>query len=401
MGKSKVKNTNEVKNELFSAMFRSGVLKDESIVATVPIGNEDAVQTLFADMQPAEFVNEVLLGENHPTDDWSGNIILTLEWAKSFAEHINTKPGPLYARGHEDAGGHWAMRAIPSGYIIGAKVEEGDNPRLLLRNRLLMKKNEMEKEFVEQTMREIAAGMLSTSTGDIQKRRIEFTDDGDFKSYAIESIRGQTNALVEHDMHASEAQIVSSNFKLGYYDKNDNYIQTNLGGQPNSVVDRKIHQEGEETMKFTELVENIKTSFKNGEGDQAALLSALGLKAVTEEDVAMLARAKTAEEKAGKPIDEFVNAVLEERKSNFASVRDAKLKDAFAEPEVFALAKDLFRLNEGDAIAIEEEVTRLKSLESVKTIQTTLAAGVGHVMTTPNVNKGTESTNQTNGVVEV
>lgn len=154
-------------------------------------------------------------------------------------------------------------------------------------------------------------------------------------------------------------------------------------------------------MKFTELVENIKTSFKNGEGDQAALLSALGLKAVTEEDAVMLARAKTAEEKAGKPIDEFVNAVLEERKSNFASVRDAKLKDAFAEPEVFALAKDLFRLNEGDAIAIEEEVTRLKSLESVKTIQTTLAAGVGHVMTTPNVNKGTESTNQTNGVVEV
>jgi len=380
---------NKFKKELYNARFSTRVIGGAGVEAeSIPVGNPSAVETLFKGMEAIEFVNEVLLGEEHPTDDWSGNIILTEEWARSYANAVNKTPGLLYTKGHEDAAQHWATRAIAGGYIVGGKVENG---RLLLRNRLLVKKNEADKEFVEQTMREIAAGMLSTSTGDIQKRRIEFVEDGKYKQYAVESVKNQTNALVEHDMHASDAKIVSANFRLGYYDSNDRFV----GVEPNATDGGGNHDKGEETMGFKETVEIIKTALKSGEGDMPTLLKELGLEVVTEEVKTAVARLKAAEDKVG-DISAFVSGITAEREASFTTIKSAKLKEAFTDSIVHEVAESLFSVKAGGEKEITDEITRLKGLGVIKNIQTDLASRVGYVPSGDESAAGTKNT----GVVE-
>lgn len=369
------KTTFEIKKTLFkSSVVSVNRIKPEDI----PVGNQDAVSKLFnKDDNPAEFVNEVLLGEGHETDDYSGNIILTDEWAESYAKAVNEKPGVLYARGHEDVNPY--LRAIPSGYIVGAKV---DNGALLLRNRLILKKNEAEKEFVEQTMREISAGLLSTSTGDLQRRRIEFTDQGDFKQYAIESIKNQTNALVEHDMPASDASIIGSNFKkvtVQYFNEDNELVKTEEINSAVSGVDNK--SQGDVEMNIKEHLSVLKSAMTDGTLDVSKLASELEVKVLTEEQQTSLKRLEDAEKKVGN-VAEFIKAVNEEKEGNFKALRDQSLKNEFKEDEVHELAQTLFSINSGGAKEIEAEITRLKELSVVKKVQSLLASSVNHTPVT-------------------
>jgi len=373
--------------ELHQSLFSSKALSPSVFaVDTVPVGNTQKVKTLFGDMEAIEFVNEVLLGEEHPTDQWSGSIVLTKEWAESFAQAVNTIPGFLYARGHEDT--EMYKRAIASGYIVGAKV---DGERLLLRNRLLVKTSPDGKEFVEQTMREVNAGVLATSTGDMQKRRIEIDDNGNFKQYAIESVKNQTNALVEHDMHASDAHIVSSNFRVAYYDETGKLIQDTTDGG-----DKK----GEGTMTIEQHIAEIQTSLKTGESktDLATVLKGVGIEVLTDEHKTQMLKLKTAEEKAGGDIVKFVEDTLSARSAVFTQTCEMKLATAFKDADVLELAKSLFALKTGDSVAIDAEITRLSSLKSIQKMQTLLATQVGYVPS--DVVLVTPSTNNKTGSVE-
>lgn len=351
--------------EQFSAQFKSAVAKGAK-PEDIPVGNADTVGKLFGTMEAVEFVNEVLLGEDHRTDDYSGNIVLTEEWAQSFAKAVNEKPGFLYIKGHADAE-HWAMRAIADGYIVGAKAESG---RLLLRNRLLVKKSVEAQELVEQTMREIAAGQLSTSTGDIQKRKIVWDDDkSTYTQYAIESVKNQTNAIVEHDMHASDAKIVGANFRTGSYDENGHFIAT----------DGKEEEEGDEVMTFAEYVAGLKTTLKaGGDGNIQTVVQELGIEVLTEEHKTQLSVLKSLNEKAGGDAGKFIDTMLKERQDTFASLRDAELNKEFTVKEVLGIAKDMFALKEGGMTEIQTEVARLKGLDSIKNMQTFLGSQVGY-----------------------
>jgi len=357
------------KYEQHSTQFRSVVVTDV-LPDTVPVGNTDAVSKLFADMEALEFVNEVLLGEDHKTDDSSGNIVLTEEWAKSYALAVNEKPGFTYIKGHADAG-HWAMRAIADGYIVGATVKDN---RLLLRNRLIVKKGVEAQELVEQTMREISAGQLSTSTGDIQKRKIVWTEDlSDYTQYAIESVKNQTNAIVEHDMHASDAKIVGANFRIGSYDDNGLLV-------PSEENEEEDNVEGETPMKFTELIDGVKTSLKaGGDGNLQTVAKELGIEMLTPEQKTQLSVLTGLNLKAGGDADAFITTILAERTATFDSLKDAELTKEFTSKEVLGIAKDMFTLKTGGLTDIQTEVTRLKGLASIKNMQTFLASTVGFV----------------------
>ncbi len=345
----------ELHRTLFSTHVMSAVAPED-----IAVGNTEAVETLFKDMAPLEFVNEVLLGDAHPASERYGEVILTKEWAESFANAINKKPGFLYAKGHEDAE-HWFARAVPSGYIVGAKV---DNDKLLLRNRLLERTSPENAEFMRQTLNEIKAGLLSTSTGDYQKRRIEIDDTGNIKQFAIESVKNQTNALVEHDMHASDATIVASNFKLAYYDEKGNIISKDAAdGGVNS-------EEGEVTMK--EHIEALKAAMKSDE-----IASSFGFTLLTTEQSTALKKLENAEARVG-DIEQFVNTVLTERTAVFEALKEAELKEAFKEAEVLEAAQTLFTLKSGTVEEIKNEVSRLKELSGIKKMQGIIASGVNY-----------------------
>ena len=362
----------ETKKTLFkSAIVTLNRVKPDDI----PIGNTESVSKLFGeDNSPIEFVNEVLLGEDHPATEWGGEIILTEDWAASYAEAVNRTPGVLYARGHEDVSPY--LRAVPSGYIVGAKVEKGS---LLLRNRLINKKNEAEKEFVEQTMREISAGLISTSTGDLQKRRIEFTDQGDFKQYAIESVKNQTNALVEHDMPASSASIVGANFKstVCYYDEKGEVVKTEEFNPDKEQGKNK--SQGDVIMNLAEHLSVLKSAMKDGTLDVSKLSSELEVEVLTQDHKTALKRLEDAETKVGN-VSEYLETIETQAKANFVAIRDKSLENTFKEEETLELAKTLFSLNAGGAEEIEAEITRLKDIPVIKKVQSLLASSVNHTI---------------------
>ena len=367
---------NKSKLELYKSVFKTTIVnKDGYSAESIPVGNAEKVDTLFAQMQPIEFVNEVLLGDEHPIDDWLGPIILTEEWAKTFAQAVNTVPGFVYLKGHEDIEPY--KRAIPSGYIVGAKVEKD---RLLLRNRLLMRESVEGRELVEQTMRELNAGVHSTSTGDIQKRRVEYNEEEHtWKQFAVESIKNQTNAIVEHDMHASDASVVSTNFKIAYYDENNKLIMIDPSS---SEEDTKF--KGDIHMKFQEYVEGIKTSLKSGEGTIETLLKALDIEILSDEHKASITKLKSVEQRVGGDIVKYLDEQDKAKKVNFKATVEAKLKDAFKDADVYDIAQSLCKFV-GDDVApvedakVDEEITRLKAHKSVQKMQTLLASSVGYV----------------------
>ena len=96
-------------------------------VGTVAIGNKDAYTALVEESEVEEFVSIVHLGEDHPAHpDSYTSVVLTEEWAKSFAKAVKESPKPLFIPGHTDASVGYKMRAIPDGYVTGGKVQDGE-----------------------------------------------------------------------------------------------------------------------------------------------------------------------------------------------------------------------------------------------------------------------------------
>jgi hypothetical protein len=349
--------SNDLKFGKFKAAY-SG-LYSEVTVDSIAVGNGDRVGVLFGEQEPIEFVNQVLLGENHPAKEYWNDVILTVKWAKSFADAVNANPAPVYLQGHEDFA-NGAMRQIPAGYIVGAKVDEEGDGRLLLRNRLFAE-GKFSREVIDQTMREINAGVLNTSTGDYEKREWHYDEETEeIKVFAVESLKNQTNAIVERDMNASAASIIASNFKFTPCDADGNDT-----GAP--VEYGEIFKQGEDSMDKKTLLGAIKTMFKDGAVTSTDLVEALGIELVDEDMKAKLATFKEVEALLGDvDVKEFVTNTLkaqdEAKEAAFAALKEEKLKAAFPDEGELRLARHMFSITDGD---IDEEIKRIQGHEDM------------------------------------
>jgi len=240
---------------------------------------------------PTFFVNTVMLGDKYKTLNYPP-MTLTKEWGESFAKGINAVPSPMYIKGHEDSNWQLEQFRIPGdGYLVGGKVTKIDgDDALVLKNYLLKGDTEEKKALSIKTVRELKAGMLSTSTGDIHKRRVEFDEDGDAEYYVIESIKGRTNALVEHDMTGSHANIVGTNFKQG--------TKSTVGGSNDIQGDEEMAAEPKE-MTIEEMMVRFKNLANLGKLDGLKLSSELGIDVKTPDEVAGLLRLKAFEDVNG------------------------------------------------------------------------------------------------------
>ena len=348
----------KTKYGMVKTSMKSALLQNDVSVDDIVVGNAASVALLFAKQKPFEFVNQILLGEKHKASEGWSDVTLTQAWAKSFAEHINSNPGPVYLQGHEDSQ-NGLMRQIPAGYIVGAKLDETFEDgagRLLLRNRLF-EKGKFATDIIEQTMNEINAGVLNTSTGDYQRREFRYDEKEDMvQAFAIESVKNQTNAIVERDMNASDASIVTSNFKYVPCDE-----QGNATGKPIDCTSLRsdFKEQGDKRMDKKELLTELAVQFKAGTCTSEEIVSILGVEAKMksiDEVQAMLGDVKIAD---------FVKTALKEKedakKASFDTAVDTKLKAVFTDETELKLAKRLFKLTSGDDAAINAEVEVLKT----------------------------------------
>lgn len=363
-------------------MLRSSIVNSYkesklSSIDSVPVGNVEAYNILKGDADVYEFINQVLLGEDHAAhpDSWT-TVVLTPEWAQSYADAVKKTPKPLHIPGHAEEGlMSGKLRAIPDGYVTGGLVL-GDT--LYLRNTLIMKGSEEKQALIKQTVDEIKAGMLSTSTYDYMRYKLERDDETwDTIYYATESVKAQSNALVEADQTGADASIILTSFKDGGIN----------------------HSEGEEQMgdkvvtneeRFTAL----KNQIDSGRLAISDVATSLGIDVMTQGDKLALKKLKDAEAIVG-DISVFVQKVKEDAANTFVALKEAKLKEVFKDEKLVEVATGLFSLKEGNAEAVTAEVERIAGLQIFKSIAGAQASAI-------NANFGgqTENNADDNGVME-
>lgn len=350
-------------------VFRTNIINSYSETAInsiedVPIGNKDAVDVLMSGGKRDEFINSMKLGDDYPAHpDSYTTFIMTKEWAESFAQHVNTTPKPLFIGGHAEYSVSAKERAIPDGYLIGAKVIDNT---LYLRNAFPEGNSEQQKALFKQTMNEIKAGMLSTSISDIMKYKIVRDDESyDSTYYATESLKGQSNALVEHDMPASEAQIIITSFKSGSSDGSE--LSDERGAE---------HMGDENKTLTTEvLFTSLKNRLETGTLALPKVAEELGIDLMTSKQKTALKRLNDAESKVG-DISEFVESVMAEREASFKEMKDLKLKEKFKDDALIEVAETMFSLKAGTADEIDAELDKISSLQVFKNIQGATAASI-------------------------
>lgn len=323
-------------------------------VGTVAIGNKDAYTALVEESEVEEFVSIVHLGIDHPAHpDSYTSVVLTEEWAKSFAKAVKESPKPLFIPGHTDASVGYKMRAIPDGYVTGGKVQDG---KLHLRNTMIL--DGTKDALIKQTAKEIKAGMLSTSTSDYMKYRTEHDEDTDETIYfATESVKGQSNALVEADMTGSETEIIITSFK---------------------AEDGEDGRQGEKHMgekTNTEMFTVLKNQIDSGRLALSEVADSLGFEVMTTKQKTALKRLNDVESKVG-DITEYIKVTMETEEETFNTLKESKIKEKFVNEELIEVATPLFILKKGSVEEIESEVNRIAELKVFKSIQGTKAGQI-------------------------
>lgn len=355
--KPEYKTTNEI-------VYYKSEIVSEVDPESIALGNTKAFNFLSeGDQEPSFFVNTVKFGEDHPTVYGQ---VLTKEWAESFAKAVNKNPKPLYIRGHEDAEQFSGLlRAVAGGYIVGATVKDNE---LQLKNYILPGVTEESKALASQTKKEIKAGILSTSTGDRQKHRIEFDDNGGYKVMVIESIAGQTNALVEHDLVGSDASIAGTNFK-----------NLSAGADRNKSQGDVDMDEKEMTTK--DMLLRLKNQVDTGKLGVSDLSSGLGITVLTQSNKDDLARLKSVEDELGMTIGAYLKQVKAEKEETFSTLKENKLKAAFGDnDDLFEVAKDFFKLNSGSPEEVDVEIERIVNLKAIQTLKSAIAGSINHTV---------------------
>jgi len=350
-------------------VLRSGIIAEFktsklSNIDSVPVGNPTAYKILTGEDTVHEFINTVQLGEGAKAqlDRWT-SITLTEEWAQSYVNAVKEAPKPLFIPGHAEEGIASKERAIPDGYVTGGLVL---NNVMYLRNTLVLSGSENKKALIEQTVKEIKAGMLSTSTYDYMKYKIETNQDTFEDNYfAIESVKAQSNALVEADQTGSEAAIILTSFKAG-------------------GADDERKKQGEYSMDDKPAVTNearfvsLKNQIDTGSLAISDVATKLGITMMTSENKLALKRLEDAETAVG-DISIFVAKMKESAQATFTSLKDAKIKDTFKSEELIEMAESFFSLKTGTVEEINTEVARIAGMKVFKSVQGKLAGSVNYV----------------------
>lgn len=330
------------------------------VVGTIKIGNEQAYKALVEESEVLEFVNVVQLGEDHPAhpDPWT-TIILTEKWANSFIKAVDATPKPMFIPGHADGNAGYKGRAIPDGYITGGKVKDS---QLFLRNTMIL--DGTRDALILQTSKEIKAGMLSTSTSDFMKYRTEHNDETDEVVYfAIESVGGQSNALVEADQTGSDTEIIITSFKTE-------------GGGDGKQGEKHMGDEMKKTnLTNPEMFTVLKNQLDSGRLALAEVATSLGIEVMTPKQKSALKRLNDVESKVG-DIADFVKQTVEVKEEAFKSLKESKIKDKFKSEELIEIAAPLFALKEGSIEEIDSEINRIAELKVFKSIQGTIAGAI-------------------------
>ncbi len=349
--------------------FKATMLKN---IDSVPVGNASAYKSLVGEDEVHEFINTVALGEDNPAHpDSYTTVVLTPEWAQSFVNAVKESPKPLFIPGHTDASIGYKARAVSDGYLTGGVVSGNT---LYLRNTLVMSGTEEKKALIAQTIKEISAGMLSTSTSDYMNYSIDADEEGNITYFANESIKGQSNAIVEADMTGSDADIIITSFKA----------EIDSSGEKEKGEKRM----GEKTMTNAELFLTLKNQLDSGRLALSEVASGLGVDVMTAKQKVALKRLNDAESKVG-DIAEFVEVTVADKEATFTSLKEAKIKEVFKTEELIEIAAPMFALKEGNAEAIGAEVTRISELKAFKAIQ-------GKVASAMNYNPGVEDDSDVN-----
>lgn len=328
-------------------------------VDSVAVGNLTAYNALKGDAEVYEFINEVKLGEDNKAqlDAWT-DIVLTTEWAQSFSDAVNATPKPLFIKGHAEFSVSGKERVIPDGYVTGGLVL---NDTLYLRNTLIKSGAEDKLALIEQTKNEIIAGMLSTSTYDYMKYTIERDEETyDATYFAIESVKAQSNALVEVDQTGSDAAIILTSFKAG-------------DGREDEKEQGEKHMSEKVTNEQRFL--SLKNQIEAGTLSLKDVAEQLGLEVKTSSEKLALKRLSDAENVLG-PLDVYLDKLKAEKESTFTALKESKLKETFKTDELYELAEGLFSLKEGDAAAISTEVERVAGLKVFEKLQGQLAGSI-------------------------
>jgi hypothetical protein len=370
-----LKETQMILKSRIVSNFKDSVLTK---VEDVPIGNNAAYKNLVGEANGYEFVNIVELGEDHPAmpDPWT-KVVLTEEWAKSFVKAVKAVPKPMFIPGHADQGVGYKMRALPDGYIVGGLVQ---NDVLYLRNTMLQGITESQKALAEQTAKEIKAGMLSTSTSDYMKYKTEVDQDtGEVTYFAFESLKAQSNALVEADQVGSDAAIILTSFKA---DAGEN--------------DKKGEEQmGEKTLVATsaEQMLTLKNLIDSGRLALSEVASGLGIDVMTSKQKVALKRLNDAESTVGN-ITEFVAGTVKDKEDAFIVLKESAIKGKFETDVLIEIATPLFVLKEGNTEAIDAEVERVAGMKVFKSIQGKVAGAMNFVPSgsEQEINSETEST---------
>ena len=302
------------------------------------------------DKEPFYFVSEMKFGEEHPIFD---DTIFTKEWADSFVLKLDDAPFPLSQFGHV-ATRYPLERAENDGYVVGGLVE-GNSMYLL--NYLLPGETEQTKEIVNKTKREIHAGMLSTSISN-SVRVVLYSDEdtGTYQWYAIESLSGQRNDIVEHDLTGGDAAIISS-LKENNTDKS-----VNLG--ENQTMEKQ-------TITKSDMLTKLKTLKDNGDLSSEDLAKAFNLKLKTNEDETGLVLLTSLKKELGEgdPLEIIKTLKGDAERANTAEFDTNKTKaldEVFKNKDLKDMASELFVLKSGNLEDCQKEVKRVVELKALK-----------------------------------
>jgi hypothetical protein len=358
---------------------------EKSIISVddIPINDNltDAFKTLTeGDKNPFMFVSEMKLGEDHPTayDD-----IMTVDWGESFVNKLDNAPFPVSALGHTNVD-RPAERVENQGYVFGGKVDKEKESMFLL-NYLLPGQTPESKELAEKTKREMKAGMLSTSISNMQKYVLVHDEDAQStKWYVTESISGQRNDIVEHDLTGSDAAIVARSMKAS---------KAEVTAQKNKTGDN---------MTKVEMLEKLQTLKANGDLSIADIAESFGLELVTDEHKQAIESLKAIHSLVGENAEEEIKSLKEtaDRVENldFEENKMSALKEVFKEKEnLLENAKELFTLKLGSKEECIAEAKRVSELKTLKDLASKMAADMSRGVTPP-VNTGNKPAN---GIIEM
>lgn len=348
----------ENKSYASTPLFASKDIKVED----VPINkNLNAVSIILqeGDKNPFYFISEMKFGEKHPTVYGE---IMTKEWAESFVEKLDNAPFPISAFGHVNMSDPWE-RKPSDGYVLGGKVDEERESMFLLNYLRNDDESKERQEIFEQTKRELRAGMLSTSISNMQ-RYVRTYDDAEEKDkwYVVESITGQRNDIVEHDLTGSDAAIVARSFK--------------------NAEDESANQtQGEKSMDKKEMLKKLQTLKGNGELSIAEVADTFGLELVTDEHKSAVSSLKAIQDEAGEGVDiltlikDYKQAKEDAITAQFDKNKESALKEVFKGNEhLIDYATELFTLKTGTKEECEKEAKRVSEMKVLKDFASKIAS---------------------------